>query len=101
LIVWFVASQAVAQELATSSSRSLVPPARKSKIHWFTSTPAPDTRFDLRPVEGLSQQAWTTTVGWHPSVSAFPDAETYNSRMCLFWVGHEPWQHVKHSVGEQ
>ncbi|HTY88526.1 MAG TPA: hypothetical protein VMB80_13750 [Candidatus Acidoferrum sp.] len=99
-IVSFAAGQVFAQDLAVNSSRDLLAPAKKSKIHWFTSATTPDTRHDLRPVAGLSRQAWTTTVGWHPGVSAFPDAEAYNSRMCLLWVGHEPWQHVKHSVGE-
>src|SRR5208337_786663 len=101
LIALFAAGQACAQELSVGASRSLVAPTKGSKIHWFTSAPAPDARYDLSPAEGLSREAWTTTVGWHPGVSAFPDAETYGSRMCFLWIGHEPWRHMTHAVDEQ
>jgi hypothetical protein len=66
----------------------------KQKIHWLTPARTMETGDDLQRVEGLSLRAWTTTAGWHPGASIFPDAETGGSRMCLFWVGHKPWPHM-------
>jgi hypothetical protein len=40
----------------------------------------------------MSSRSWTQTVGWHPGQSAFPSADTHESKLAVFWIGHEPWQ---------
>ena len=35
----------------------------------------------------LSSRAWSTTVGWHPGGSSFPDATTHEPSMTLLTVG--------------
>jgi hypothetical protein len=61
------------------------------KIYWFSSPTTMEAWNNLEPVEGLSSRTWTTTVGWEPWASGFADDETCAPRMCLFWVGNEPW----------
>lgn len=100
--LWIVlgASLTMLQPASAGPSASTTLPAEKQKIHWLTPARPPEINSDLKPVEGLSRRAWTTTTGWHPGVSDFPDSVTYSPGMCLFWLGHEPWQHATHSVGE-
>jgi hypothetical protein len=62
-----------------------------SKIYWFSSPTTTESWNNLEPVESLSPRAWTTTVGLDPCASGFADAESCSPRMCLFWVGNEPW----------
>jgi len=95
------ASLTVTRPATAAPSASTTLPAEKQKIHWFTPVRPTEVNNDLKPVEGISRRAWTTTAGWHPGVSDFPDTEMYSSRMNLFWVGHQPWQHATHSIGEQ
>jgi hypothetical protein len=72
-------------------SASILVPREKHKIHWLTPVRPTESGDDLQSIEGLSLRSWTTTAGWHPGVSLFPNAETGGSRMCLFWIGHKPW----------
>lgn len=60
--------------------------------HWLAPAQPADTRNDRKPVEGLSPQAWTTTVGWHPGQSEFPDLDGQNvsTKTSILWFGCEP-----------
>jgi hypothetical protein len=86
---------------AADPSASTALPKGKPEIHWFAPARPAEINRDLRPTEGLSRRAWTTAVGWHPAASDFPAPETHSPRMDLFWIGHEPWQHVTHSIDDQ
>ena len=101
LIALFAAGSAMAQEASTSThvSTAFTAPAKTSKVHWFTSASATKTQDDLRPIEGLSPQAWATAVGWSPGVSAFPDAENYSWQLHLVSFGHQPWASATSPVG--
>lgn len=41
-------------------------------------------------VHGLSNHAWSTTVGWRPGQSAFADERTHEATLTLLWIGCEP-----------
>jgi len=63
----------------------------KVTFHWLGPVePAkgPEIR---ESVEGITPRAWSTTVGWHPGESAFPDNVNSSTGMPIFWIGHEPW----------
>jgi hypothetical protein len=101
LIALFAAGSAMAQaqmtqELTTPRHKVPSPAATTAvgelKFHWLAPDKVTDWRNDREPVEGLSPQAWTTTVGWHPGESAFPDENASSTGMPLLWFGHEPWQ---------
>jgi hypothetical protein len=64
----------------------------KVTFHWLGPVEPAKGRESLEPVEGISPQVWTTTVGWHPGGSAFQDDVNSSTGMPIFWFGHEPWQ---------
>jgi hypothetical protein len=90
LIALFAACRVMAQPQKVASSASA--PAGKVEFHWFAPSKPAASQESREPVEGLSPQAWTTTVGWHPGRSAFPNGENWSPQLPLFWVGHKPWQ---------
>jgi hypothetical protein len=101
LIALFAAGSALAQQqmtqgLTTPRHKVSAPAATTAvgelKFHWLAPAKPADLQNDREPVEGLSPQAWTTIVGWHPSESAFPDENTAEPEMPLLWFGREPWQ---------
>ena len=92
LIVLLAAGQAAAQQQLSSTSISKAASERRV-IHWLAPGRAANSSDYSRSVGGLSQQAWTTQVGWHPDVSAFADDKNYGSGWCLLWIGHNPWHH--------
>jgi hypothetical protein len=100
MIGLFAAGQAAAQQHLTGTSVSKAVTG-KHTIHWLAPEPAVKTIYNSRYVGGLNTEAWTTQAGWYAGASAFPDAETYRTGMCLFWIGHEPWQHAMKPVGRQ
>ncbi len=74
------------------SSAAAISSVGELKFHWLAPVQTTDWRNDREPVEGLSPQSWTTTVGWHPGQSAFPDENNnFSTGMPLLWFGHEPW----------
>ncbi len=80
------------QESMTSSSAATMS-IGNVKAHWLAPAKTADWRNNRQPIEGLSPQAWTTTVGWNPGRSAFPDEENhYSTGMPLLWFGREPEQ---------
>ena len=58
----------------------------KPKLLWLSPSTAVTAKRNLKPVEGLDPRAWTTVVGWKSGKSAFPTAETDQSKLCLVWV---------------
>ena len=78
----------------TVSSAAATTTVGEEHFHWLAPDKPVDLRNEREPVEGLSPQALTTTVGWHPGESAFPDLDGKNvsTEMPLLWFGHEPWQ---------
>jgi hypothetical protein len=94
LIALFAASPAIARQPFTTSSASRTATAGKPAIHWFKPGPRAEMNNELKFGKGPSPRAWTTIAGWHPGVSAFPDAdaENFSCRLHLLSVGHEPWQ---------
>jgi hypothetical protein len=96
LVALFAACQVMAQQQVKDSTDISSDAAHTSignvNAHWLAPAQPADTRHDREPIEGLSPQAWTTTVGWHPGESAFPDLDGQNvsTEMPLVWFGHEP-----------
>ena len=69
--------------------------ARRPKKFWLVPLNALKAVNPLAPtdakeapatVAGESPRAWTTTVGWHPGASAFPDPTTHESKLSLITV---------------
>ena len=96
LITLFAACQAIAQQQEATQSADISSDAAQTSIgdmnaHWLAPAQPADKRNDRRPIEGLSPQAWTTTVGWHPGRSEFPDLDGINvsKEMPLVWFGCE------------
>jgi len=60
--------------------------------HWLAPAQPAEVRNNREPIQGLSPQAWTTTAGWHPGQSEFPDLDRINvsTEMPLVWFGCEP-----------
>jgi hypothetical protein len=99
LIALFAACNVMAQQQQTEqhntvSSAAATTTVGKLNIHWLAPGKPAVQQNNWEPVEGLSPQAWTTTVGWHPGEPAFPDLDGKNvsTEMPLLWFGHEPWQ---------
>lgn len=91
-----MAQQQITQEL-TAPHHTVASPAATTSVgelhfHWLAPTQPAVLQNDREPVAGLSPQAWTTTVGWHPGESAFPDDNTSLTGMPVLWFGREPWQ---------
>ena len=86
MFAFFAAGQALAQSQTKATSASVPITVEKSKLHWLAPVTTTKTKENLKPVEGLDPRAWTTVAGWHPGESAFPAAETHQSKLCLFWV---------------
>jgi hypothetical protein len=90
------AQQQITQELTTPRHKVSSPAATTSvgelHFHWLAPTNPAVLQNDREPVAGLSPQAWTTTVGWHPGESAFADNINSASGMPVLWFGREPWQ---------
>src|ERR1700690_3985120 len=91
LAVLFSAGRVVAPPSGGLSSAPHIRRRHKEKSHWFAPANAASARKDRTPGDGLSVQAWTTTVGWNPGQSAFPDFATDSSTLGLFRYRHEPW----------
>jgi len=89
LLIALCAGMAATAAAREDASASTAIPGKRQQIHWFTAARATETENDLRPVEGLSRRAWTTTAGWHAGASAFPDAETCSWHMDLISIGHK------------
>jgi hypothetical protein len=87
-----MAQEQQAEQQNTVSSAATTTSVGKLNFHWLAPDQQADVQNDREPVEGLSPQAWTTIVGWHPGRSAFPDDETSTTEMPLLWFGHEPWE---------
>jgi hypothetical protein len=94
LIGLFAACQAVAQQPVAGTAVSKTPATRQQKFHQLAPAWMMETKDNQEPVKGLDVRAWTTKVGWHPGVSAFPDAdaENYTWQLHVLSVGHEGWQ---------
>jgi hypothetical protein len=96
VIALFAACNVMAQQQTGQHtviySTTATMPDRNVNFHWLVPTKPSDSRNDREPVEGLSPQPWTATVGWHPGETAFPNSENFSTRMPLIWFGHEPWQ---------
>jgi hypothetical protein len=90
LLLTLFAGLLMAQPLRADSWFSAIQ-SGMHRICWFSSPTTTEAWNNLQPVEGLSPRAWTTTVGLDPCSSAFAGDETCAPRMCLFWVGNEPW----------
>ena len=84
------AGPVVAQSSSNSPSNSDFTTPIKPEIYRLTPARTIGTTNEMGQVGGFSVRAWTTTVGWHPGVSAFPDADTYHFQLDLFGIGHEP-----------
>jgi hypothetical protein len=100
LIALFATGSAMAQlqitqDLATPRHKVSSPAAITSvgelKFHWLAPTQPAVLQNDRVPVAGLSPQAWTTTVGWHPGESAIRDDNTSTPGTPVLWFGREPW----------
>jgi len=100
MIALFAAGQAVAQDTLDGALASKAN-TRRPAIHWFAPSQSTGMQDEGKAVDGLSPQAWTTTVGWNPGASAFPDARTSGPRLCLFWAGHRPWHHETRLIDGQ
>jgi hypothetical protein len=89
-----MAQQQQTEQHSTVSSAAATTTVGKLNFHWLAPAKPVDLRNNREPVEGLSPQAWTTTVGWHPGESAFPDMDgkNFSTEMPLVWFGHEPGQ---------
>ena len=59
---------------------SEVPKRLLQLINPFTP---PERKAELESTRGLSARAWSSTVGWNPSGSAFSDAVTHEPSMSL------------------
>lgn len=102
LAALFAAGSALAQgqmkQELTVQHQTVPTPAATTAVgelqfHWLAPTPPAVSQNDREPVEGLSPQAWTTTVGWQPGRTAFPDeGNNCSTGMPLLWFGHEPFQ---------
>ncbi|MGA2786146.1 MAG: hypothetical protein ABSF60_01335 [Verrucomicrobiota bacterium] len=93
LIALFAASTAAAWQPFATSSASRTAIAGKPAIHWFKPGSRAELNGELKFGKGPSPRAWTTIAGWHPGVSAFPDAnaENYSCQLQVLSVGHESW----------
>jgi len=97
MIALFAACQVMAQQQVNENiditSDTAQTTIGKVNAYWLAPAQPADTRNNREPIEGLSPQAWTTTVGWHPGQSAFPDLDRKNvsTEMPLLWFGYEPW----------
>src|SRR5439155_20506150 len=48
--------------------------APRRLLHWFKpQTGRDELSPEINPYAGLSPRSWTSTVGWHPTASAFND----------------------------
>jgi hypothetical protein len=93
LVASFAACNVMAQQQGTNSPASATFAVEEPKLHWLApSRPVVSQQNNREPIEGLSPQAWTTVVGWHPGASAFPNSENYTTELPLLWIGHAPWQ---------
>ena len=45
--------------------------------------PAAKVKIEIRRVGKMSSRPWTEVVGWHPGMSAFPDAKTPEPQLTL------------------
>jgi hypothetical protein len=80
-----------AYQTGTQSETNATPTFQNVKVEkqkplWLSPFKAVTAKQNLRPVEGLDPRAWTTVAGWQPGKSAFPTAETDQSKLCLVWV---------------
>ena len=98
LIACLAAGSAMAQPTLTTSSESSTDIMHPDRLHWLAPVPATGTNGNRKPIQGLSPQAWSTTVGWSPGASAFPDARTSSFEMPLVWAAHGPWNDDVNSV---
>ena len=81
------ASGPVAETLKAKKPREV----GKRWQHWFNplAPTAPKPAEDLT-VPGVSPRAWTSTVGWNPGRSAFPEGQTHEPAMALVSVTTRP-----------
>jgi hypothetical protein len=101
MVALFAAGQAVAQDMLDSALASKATNARRPAVHWFAPAQSTGMQDEGKAVGGLSPRAWTTTAGWNPGMSAFPDARTSGPQACLFWTGHGPWHHETRLIDGQ
>ena len=87
-------SNAIVKKRITASG-PLVQPFRtkrlrdfpKHLLHLVNPFAPTEPRSEYRNTAGLSTRAWTTTAGWSPGRSAFPDAVTHEPTMNLISFG--------------
>ena len=91
IITLFAACQVVARQPVASVSAPQTTATGEKKFNQSTPIRPAESGNSLEPVKGIDVRAWTTTVGWHPGVSAFPNAATYSCRLHLLCFGHKPW----------
>jgi hypothetical protein len=83
---------ASAQQHFSSTSNAIVQKQKFQVFTPFTFRHQPAAKNEIERVDGLDSRPWTQIVGWHPGASAFHTAETHESKLDIFWIGHEPWQ---------
>ena len=82
----FIANQTGTQSETNATLTFQNVKVEKPKPFWLSPFTVVTAKQNLKPVEGLDPRAWTTVVGWQPGKSAFPTAETDQSKLCLVWV---------------
>ena len=62
----------------------------KRLFHWVNPFAPTEPRVAYESTPKLSTRAWSTTVGWNPGGSAFPDPVTHEATMSLVSFGRTP-----------
>lgn len=60
--------------------------APRGLLHLINPFARAEPRQKIERVGGLSSRPWTSTVGWSPGASAFPDAKTHEPTLNLISV---------------
>ena len=80
----------VASASRTNTPASTVFMTPMPKFHLLGPAMPAQPQKNLRRIEGLDPQAWTTVVETRTSKQAFPSGETHEAGLCLLWWGSEP-----------
>jgi hypothetical protein len=83
---------APAQQHYSATSTAIVQKQKLQVVTPFNFWHQPAPKSKIERVGGMSSQPWTQIAGWPPGASAFPDAETHESTLYIFSIGHEPWR---------
>ena len=97
LITVFAAALALAQDqtINPSATATTTLDKQKPKLLERIFKPVPKDEGKIEREEGLSDQAWSTMMGWNPGKSSFPDPVNHEARLYLYSVGAAPQPYQK------